>query len=238
MPASPLQILKQRGRAGSSPCQTLAFINETVVEISTAKPSYAGLLKQHFLYFLPLPHGHGSFLPVFGVGFPIREEAADEFRLAFAVAWAVSFPPRCLFSRKHAHHPISATVSSTRRRWGLSASLARMGIITQRLKVHENTTFCVPGMECAPLTIRPMILEVLRPIRNVAKYDTCSDESISGFASYLPQSRCNRVPSSTAYSKSIARVASIPTKRDVSLSHSQYRTLGYRRLRSSTKRVD
>jgi len=22
-------------------------------------------VKQHFLYFLPLPHGHGSFLPVF-----------------------------------------------------------------------------------------------------------------------------------------------------------------------------
>jgi hypothetical protein len=21
--------------------------------------------KQHFLYFLPLPHGHGSFLPIF-----------------------------------------------------------------------------------------------------------------------------------------------------------------------------
>ncbi len=26
---------------------------------------------QHFLYFLPLPHGHGSFLPTFGVAFLI-----------------------------------------------------------------------------------------------------------------------------------------------------------------------
>jgi len=24
---------------------------------------------QNFLYFLPLPHGHGSFLPVFGMAF-------------------------------------------------------------------------------------------------------------------------------------------------------------------------
>src|SRR5205823_14563482 len=28
---------------------------------------------QHFLYFLPLPHGHGSFLPVFGVALLISE---------------------------------------------------------------------------------------------------------------------------------------------------------------------
>ena len=40
-----------------------------------------------------------------------------------AAAWAVFFARS---SWKHAHHPISATVSSTRRRCGLSASLARM----------------------------------------------------------------------------------------------------------------
>src|SRR5712691_4447800 len=71
---------------------------------------------QHFLYFLPLPHGHGSFLPVFGVAFPIWEEPAAGFRLALAPAWAVFFPRFWLYSRKHAHHPISAAVSSTRRR--------------------------------------------------------------------------------------------------------------------------
>ena len=27
----------------------------------------SGVHPQHFLYFLPLPHGQGSFLPVFGV---------------------------------------------------------------------------------------------------------------------------------------------------------------------------
>jgi len=80
---------------------------------------------QHFLYFLPLPHGHGSFLPVFGVAFFIWEDPVAGFGLAFADAWAVFFSRFWLPSRKHAHHPISATVSSTKRRWGSSASLAR-----------------------------------------------------------------------------------------------------------------
>ena len=81
---------------------------------------------QHFLYFLPLPHGHCSFLPVFGVALLTWEEGAAGFSLEFAEAWAVLFTRFRLSSRKHAYHPISATVSSIRRRWGLSASLARM----------------------------------------------------------------------------------------------------------------
>ena len=79
---------------------------------------------QHFLYFLPLPHGHGSFLPVFGVALMIGEAGATGFS-RFAEAGAVLFAPFGLSSRKHAHHPISVTVSDTRRRWGSSASLAK-----------------------------------------------------------------------------------------------------------------
>jgi hypothetical protein len=81
---------------------------------------------QHFLYFLPLPHVHGSFLPILGVVSFIGANAlvVRAVRLRFAEAWAA--PPTRLgrSSRKHAHHPISWIVSSTRRRWGLSASLA------------------------------------------------------------------------------------------------------------------
>jgi hypothetical protein len=33
---------------------------------------------QHFLYFLPLPQGHGSFLPVFGVALLIWEDKASK----------------------------------------------------------------------------------------------------------------------------------------------------------------
>ena len=79
---------------------------------------------QHFLYFLPLPHGHGSFLPVLGVLLLIREDAplGSGFRLALTEGWAAPFARSY---RKHAHHSISIEVSSTRRRCGFSASLAR-----------------------------------------------------------------------------------------------------------------
>ena len=40
---------------------------------------------QHFLYFLPLPQGQGSSLPVFGVAVLIWEEAAG-FSLEFGAA--------------------------------------------------------------------------------------------------------------------------------------------------------
>jgi len=33
-------------------------------------------LPQHFLYFLPLPHGHGSFLPAIGLGADGTRDAA------------------------------------------------------------------------------------------------------------------------------------------------------------------
>src|SRR5207249_3996417 len=81
---------------------------------------------QHFLYFLPLPHGHRSFLPVFGVSLLIREEVAAVFSVDSAEVWLSFFAPFRPSFRKHAHQPISATVSSTRRRWGWCASLARM----------------------------------------------------------------------------------------------------------------
>jgi hypothetical protein len=82
---------------------------------------------QHFLYFLPLPHVHGSFLPILGVVFFIGANAlvVRAVGLDFAEAWAAPFTRLGLSSRKHAHHPISWIVSATRRRWGLSASLAR-----------------------------------------------------------------------------------------------------------------
>jgi hypothetical protein len=48
---------------------------------------------QHFLYFLPLPHGQGSFLPVLGCVFLICENPAvgSNFRLEFAESRAVLF---------------------------------------------------------------------------------------------------------------------------------------------------
>ena len=89
-------------------------------EITQEIPPSSGLhALQHFLNFLPLPHGHGSFLPVLGVALLIWDE------LEVAVACIVPFARFWLSSRKQAHEPISATVSSIRRQWGLSASLAR-----------------------------------------------------------------------------------------------------------------
>ena len=38
---------------------------------------------QHFLYFLPLPHGHRSFLPIFGAPLMIWEAATPRFGLVF-----------------------------------------------------------------------------------------------------------------------------------------------------------
>ena len=62
---------------------------------------------QHFLYFLALPHGQGSFRPIFGVALLIGEDGAG-LSLEFG-ATRVVFLARS--SRKHAHHPISATVT-------------------------------------------------------------------------------------------------------------------------------
>jgi hypothetical protein len=41
---------------------------------------------QHFLYFLPLPQGHGSFLPVFGVALLIWEDNTSGLSLESATA--------------------------------------------------------------------------------------------------------------------------------------------------------
>jgi hypothetical protein len=41
---------------------------------------------QHFLYFLPLPQGHGSFLPIFGVALLIWEDNTSRLRLESATA--------------------------------------------------------------------------------------------------------------------------------------------------------
>ena len=41
---------------------------------------------QHFLYFLPLPHGHCSFLPIFGVALLIWEDRAAGITPEFAEA--------------------------------------------------------------------------------------------------------------------------------------------------------
>jgi hypothetical protein len=62
-------------------------------------------LPQHFLYFLPLPQGQGSFLPVFGVSRLIGETSAwkrprssvTTFRVWFEDAqklWRDLFPAR------------------------------------------------------------------------------------------------------------------------------------------------
>jgi hypothetical protein len=77
-------------------------------------------LPQHFLYFLPLPHGQGWFLPILGVGLLIGRRAAVA-RLVLSVGWAAATERSSL---KHAHHSISFTVSCTKRRWGSSASLS------------------------------------------------------------------------------------------------------------------
>src|SRR3954452_14162015 len=63
---------------------------------------------QHFLYFLPLPHGHGSFLPVFAIALLLGLREAARFSLESAAPWPARFTRFWLFSRKHAHHPISA----------------------------------------------------------------------------------------------------------------------------------
>jgi len=41
---------------------------------------------QHLLYFLPLPQGQRSFLPIFGVARLIWEDGAAVFRLEFSEA--------------------------------------------------------------------------------------------------------------------------------------------------------
>lgn len=48
-------------------------------------PNSNAHVPQHFLYFLPLPQGQGSFLPVFGVALLIWEGAAG-FSLEFGAA--------------------------------------------------------------------------------------------------------------------------------------------------------
>ena len=56
-------------------------------------------LPQHFLYFLPLPHGHGSFLPTFAVGFADAFSSSSSGLLIFTAAPApdstISFGASC-----------------------------------------------------------------------------------------------------------------------------------------------
>src|SRR4051794_30264903 len=118
---------------------------------------------QHFLYFLPLPHGHGSFLPVFAIALLLGLREAARFSLESAAPWPARFTRFWLFSRKHAHHPISAVVFSTRRRCGFSASLAR---IAQRAQVLHPAVAVEKGMvvgigcKCPPGDL-PLIVDAV-----------------------------------------------------------------------------
>jgi hypothetical protein len=70
-----------RGRRWQSPTKSLAFqvdITEAALDDATPRTTFDSSVTsksatsgvhdpQHFLYFLPLPHGQGSFLPVLGV---------------------------------------------------------------------------------------------------------------------------------------------------------------------------
>ena len=77
----------------------------------------------HFLCFLPVPHGHRSFLPIFGAALMIWE-AATPALISFLTRLPLGYLRHSGCSPE-SRHPISATVSSTRRRWGLPASRVR-----------------------------------------------------------------------------------------------------------------
>src|ERR1035438_3271265 len=66
-------------------------------------------LPQHFLYFLPLPHGQGSFRPTFGsvlwIGSTTSYSAGRKRSSRTGGRW---------FSRKEAHHDISLCTSDRR----------------------------------------------------------------------------------------------------------------------------
>jgi hypothetical protein len=48
-------------------CPELSGGNGAVAWHPRRRATSSGVHPQHFLYFLPLPHGQSSFLPVFGV---------------------------------------------------------------------------------------------------------------------------------------------------------------------------
>jgi hypothetical protein len=62
----------------------------SLVRRTQSQPVHA---PQHFLYFLPLPHGPGSFLPVLVFVLLISADGAAGLRSAFVEAWAELFTP-------------------------------------------------------------------------------------------------------------------------------------------------
>ena len=94
----------------------VAFAGEGAVDLAVRRGTESSAqAPQHFLYFLPLPQGHRSFLPILGIARTIGENAALGLRLVRAKLSFAPYVPLRLLSRKHAHHPISARVSTTRR---------------------------------------------------------------------------------------------------------------------------
>src|SRR2546422_6373397 len=74
------------------------------------------LPRQHFLYFLPLPHGHVSFRPILGMVLRLKTPAVDTGSIRFETkASCVSLVSSFLPDRKHAHHSISSIVFLTMR---------------------------------------------------------------------------------------------------------------------------
>ncbi len=96
------EAISRRSEAGSKilPCpqellaehgQKLAILGQgggLALSLFCHKPgdyNLEGQAPQHFLYFLPLPHGHGSFLPVLGsartIGFGATADPSVKYHL-------------------------------------------------------------------------------------------------------------------------------------------------------------
>src|SRR3989338_10911513 len=71
-------VNRRSGEAGKRGIKTFPFSDSPYLRFSVS--SYCCHFPQHFLYFFPLPHGHGSFLPTFGptwTGFGFSSDRRD-----------------------------------------------------------------------------------------------------------------------------------------------------------------